>query len=164
MATTGLGVGGPFRAYGTFTAKAAAAATAFTSAGVLYLPLRMTSALWNLSGVVAEKTEIAWLPPAKHPIGYAYIDGKRVEVHVDSAYYRMLDYILERRLAGKTGPAITEVVTAVEETQATAAASSTAVTELQQQTQANAESLYVVRQVAVNNSLVGANQIPAVEL
>lgn len=140
------------------------AVTAFTSAGVLYLPIRMSSALWSASGVSVAKTEIAWLPPARQPIGYVTIGGQRYPIEGDPAYYRFHEYVSERRLGGKTGPAITEVVTAVAETQATAAASSTAVTELQQQTQTNAEALAVVREVAINNSLTGAGQIPAVEL
>ena len=161
MATTGLGLGGPFRAYGTFTAKAAAAATAFTSAGVLYLPIRMVSALWSASGVTQARAEVAWLPPARQPIGFTDARGQFI---ADPSWYRFFEYMAEYRLGGKQGPAITEVVTAVEATQTTAAASSTTVTELQQQTQANAESLAVVREVAINNSLVGSGLIPAVEL
>ncbi|MGL4649955.1 MAG: hypothetical protein ACRC1H_11145, partial [Caldilineaceae bacterium] len=82
----------------------------------------------------------------------------------DPAWYRFFEYIAETRLGGKQGPAIPAIATVVNEVQATAAASSTVVTELQQQTQANAESLSVVREVAINNSLTGAGQIPQVEL
>ena len=161
MAVTGLGVGGPVRAYGTFTAKAAGAALAYTSSAVFYIPIRMVSALWSASGVGASTGELAWLPPARQPI--AVPDG-RGGFNCDPAWYRFFEYISETRLGGKQGPSLPTVAAVVNDVQATAAASTTAVTELQQQTQANAESLSVVREVAINNSLTGAGQIPQVEL
>lgn len=132
------------------------------SSAVLYIPIRMVSALWSASGVSASTGELAWLPPARQAMTYTNPrDGK---AYCDPSWYRFFEYISETRLGGKQGPSISSVVTVVTDVQTTAAASTTAVTELQQQTQTNAEALAVVREVAVNNSLTGAGQIPQVEL
>lgn len=137
------------------------AGPSFTSGGVVYLPLRMVSGLWNTAGVSASKGELAWLPPARQPIGTTDARGNFM---CDPAWYRFFEYIAETRLGGKQGPGIPAVVAVVAQTQVTAAASTTAVAELTQQTQANAEALFVVREVAQNNSLTGAGLIPQVEL
>jgi hypothetical protein len=159
---TGLCPGGPGRAYAAFTPKAlSVVVVAFTSAGVVYIPIRMVSGLWSVSGVAASKGELAWLPPARQPIGFT---DSRGNFNCDPAWYRFFEYVAETRLGGRQGPAIPAVAAVVAQTQVTAAASTTAVTELQQQTQANAEALFVVREVAVNNSLTGAGLIPQVEL
>lgn len=133
----------------------------YTSAGVLYLPIRMVSALWSAGGPEGGG-EIAWLPPARQPL--AYTDARTGQTFCDPTWYRFFEYLAETRLGGKTGPTITSVVQTLTDTQTTAAAATSTVAELQQQTQANAESLYVVRSVAKLNLLDGAEQIPPVEL
>ena len=135
--------------------------TGFTSAGVLYLPIRMSSALWS-AGAPSGGGEVAWLPPARQPV--TFTDARTGQTFCDPAWYRFFEYIAEQRLGGKTGPSITTVVQTLTDTQTTAAAATSTVAELQQQTQANAESLYVVRSVAKLNLLDGAEQIPPVEL
>ena len=132
-----------------------------SSSAVLYIPIRMVSALWSTTGVSASTGELAWLPSAQVPI--AVPDG-RGNLVCTPIWYRALEYVFETRLGGKQGPSIPAVVSVVTDVQTTAAASTTAVTELQQQTQTNAEALAVVREVAVNNALTGAGLIPNVEL
>lgn len=134
----------------------------FTSAGVLYVPIRMVSSLWSAGNVGGAAGEVAWLPPARQPM--VYTDTRTGQMFCDPAWYRFFEYIAETRLAGKTGPTLTSVVQTLTDTQTTAAAATVTVTELQQQTQANAEALYVTREVVKYGGLPGAEQIPFVEL
>lgn len=146
----------------SLSADVSYSATAFTSAGVLYVPIRMVSSLWSAGNVGGAAGEVAWLPPARQPM--VYTDTRTGQMFCDPAWYRFFEYIAETRLAGKTGPTLTSVVQTLTDTQTTAAAATVTVTELQQQTQANAEALYVTREVVKYGGLPGAEQIPFVEL
>lgn len=136
---------------------------AYTSSTVLYLPVRMASGLWSTSGVAASSdlTNLqSWLPPQRQPV--AYQQGG--QWFCDPTWYRFFQFVAEIKLGGRSGPTLPDVVTAITDTQTTAATATASVVTLQQQTSANAEALAATVQVAQNNSLAGAGQIPRVEL
>lgn len=137
-------------------------ALARSSGAVVYFAHREVSGLYQTGvGMTTRANEVAWLPSAQTPIGHARPDGRVV---MDPAWYRALQHLFEIRLGGRGAPSLPDVITTVETTQAAAVQSGQQVTALTQQSQANAESLSVVRQVAQNNGLAGADQIPPVVL
>lgn len=137
-------------------------ALARSSGAVVYFAHREVSGLYQTGvGMTTRANEVAWLPSAQTPIGHTRPDGRVV---MDPAWYRALQHLFEIRLGGRGAPSLPDVITTVETTQAAAVQSGQQVTALTQQSQANAESLSVVRQVAQNNGLAGADQIPPVVL
>lgn len=136
----------------------------YTSSAVFYIPLRMVSGLWSTSGVApgTPPGSEAWLPSIRQPIGYT--DPRDGKFYCDPIWYRAFEYLFETRLGGRGAPSVPDVVSTVTATQATAAAASATVTEIAQQTQANAEALFVVREVVQGGGLDGAEQIPGVDL
>ena len=137
-------------------------ALARSSGAVVYFPHREVSGTYQVGVSNAQRpNEIAWLPSAQTPLGQVRPDGR---VTIDPAWYRALQHLFEIRLGGRSAPSLPDVVTTVETTQAAAVQSGQQVTALTLQSQANAESLSVVRQVAQNNGLAGADQIPPVVL
>jgi hypothetical protein len=141
----------------------AAGMVARTTGVVMYLPIRAVSGVYQ-TGVGSTQTrpnDVAWLPSAQTPIGRAQPDGTVV---MDPAWYRAFQHLFEVKLGGRAAPSLPDVVTTVESTQAAAVQNGQQVGALTQQSQANAESLNVVRQVVQNNALVGAAQIPPVVL
>lgn len=141
--------------------EAAASSAARSSGAVVYLPHREVSGVYQtgVGRASARPNDVAWLPNAQTPIGRVKPDGRVV---MDPAWYRALQHIFEVRLGGRAAPSLPDVVTTVETTQAAAVQSGQQVSALTQQSQANAESLNVVRQVVQNNALTGAAQIPPV--
>lgn len=144
------------------SADVAYLSTAYTSAGVLYIPVRMVSALWSSTGAGGSGGAVAWLPPARQDM--VYFNQRTNSYKCDPSWYRFFEYMAETKLGGKAGPTLPAVVTALTDTQTTSAASTAAVTAVQQQTQANAEALFVTREVVKLNGLTGSEQIPNVEL
>lgn len=134
-----------------------------SSGALVYIPHREIAGMYQtgVATATARPNDVAWLPSAQTPIGRAKPDGTVV---MDPAWYRALQHLFEIRLGGRAAPSLPDVITTVETTQAAAVQSSQQVTALTQQSQANAESLAVVRQVAQNNGLTGADQIPPVVL
>ncbi len=137
-----------------------------SSGAVVYLPHREVSGVYQVgvSTTAARPNDVAWLPSAQTPFGWVTINGQRYPMTPDPAWYRAFQHLFEVRLGGRAAPSLPDVVTTVETTQAAAVQNGQQVTALTQQSQANAESLAVVRQVAVNNALTGADQIPPVVL
>ena len=136
---------------------------AYTSGAVLYVPVRMASGLWSTTGVAASSDLSnlqAWLPPQRQPVAYQ----QGAQWFCDPAWYRFFQFVSEVKLGGRSGPTLPDVVTSITTTQTTAAAASASVTTLQQQTTANAEALAATVQVAQDNALTGASQIPEVRL
>ena len=146
----------------------AATTASRTTGAVVYISPRFISGLYSASSVTASvdlNNQRPNLPPARAPIGwYTTPDGKRYPVEMDSQWWNFWRFMHETRLGGINGATLPDVVSSVETTQAQSATTSATVVAVQQQTQANAESLDVARQVIVNNALVGANQIPPVSL
>lgn len=155
MASTGAVV--YLRTYGVTGTSAAR-----TTGAVSYLPLRAVSGVFQTGvGATTRQNDVQWLPGAQTPIGRVRPDGL---VTIDPVWYRALQHIFEVRLGGRAAPTLPDVITTVETTQAAAVQSGQQVSALTQQSQANAESLSVVRQVVQNNSLTGSDQIPPVVL
>jgi hypothetical protein len=138
-------------------------ALARSSGAVVYLPHREVSGVYQV-GVGTAQTrpnDVAWLPSAQTPI--ANLNGRGQYV-MEPSWYRFFQHVADVRLGGRAAPSLPDVVTTVETTQAAAVQSGQQVSALTQQSQANAEALSVVVQVAQNNSLTGADQIPPVIL
>ena len=130
---------------------------------VLFLTIRGVSGVYQqgVGNGTSRPNDVAWLPSAQTPIGRAKPDGSVV---MDPAWYRAFQHLFEVKLGGRSAPSLPDVVTTVESTQAAAVQSEQQVGALTQQSQANAESLNVARQVLQNNALPGAAQIPPVVL
>lgn len=156
MASTGAVL--YLRTYGV-----AAGSAARSSGAVLYIPIRAVSGVYQegVSSTQTRPNDVAWLPSAQTPIGRAKPDGTVV---MEPAWYRFFQHVADVRLGGRAAASLPDVITTVETTQAAAVQSGQQVSALTQQSQANAESLNVVRQVVQNNALVGAGQIPPVVL
>jgi hypothetical protein len=134
-----------------------------SSGAVLFLTIRGVSGVYQqgVGNGTSRPNDVAWLPSAQTPIGRAKPDGSVV---MDPAWYRAFQHLFEVKLGGRAAPSLPDVVTTVESTQAAAVQNGQQVGALTQQSQANAESLNVVRQVVQNNALTGASQIPPVVL
>jgi hypothetical protein len=142
-----------------------------TSAGrstgaVLYLSIRAVSGVYqtSVSSTQSRPNDVAWLPSAQTPFGFVTINGQRYPMTPDPAWYRAFQHVFEVKIGGRFAPSLPDVVTTVETAQAAAVQNSQQVGALTQQSQANAESLSVARQVLQNNALPGAAQIPPVVL
>jgi len=131
--------------------------------GVMFVSIRALSGVYQtgVSSTQSRPNDVAWLPSAQTPIGRVKPDG---QVVMDPAWYRALQHLFEIKVGGRFAPSLPDVVATVESTQAAAVQNGQQVGALTQQSQANAESLNVVRQVVQNNALVGAAQIPPVVL
>jgi hypothetical protein len=141
----------------------AASGKSRTSGAVFYVPIRVVSGVYQegVNNTQSRPNDVAWLPNAQTPIGRARPDGSVV---MDPAWYRAFQHLFEVKLGGRAAPSLSDVITTVETTQAAAVSSGQQVSALAQQSQANAESLAVVRQVAQNNAFPGSEQIPPVVL
>lgn len=136
-------------------------ATVATTGAYVYIPLRALSGVWTVTGVPDDETNLkAWLPPSRQPIAYQQ-NGQWL---CDPTWYRFFQYVAEIKLGGANGPTLTAVAETAATTAQTAASASTQVSAIAQQTQTNAEALAAVKQVAQDNSLSGAEQIPNVQL
>ncbi len=103
------------------------------------------------------------MPPSAIPIGYLNNDRTK-PVFIDTqSWFQFFDYVVNTLLGGPSAPTLADVTTAVTTASAQSASSAATVTAVSQQVQANAESLAATVQVAVNNSLTGAAQIPPVQ-
>jgi hypothetical protein len=134
-----------------------------SSGAVCFLTVRGVSGVYQqgVGNGTARVNDVAWLPSAQTPI--ADLNGRGQYV-MNPSWYRFFQHLAEVRLGGRAAPSLPDVVTTVETTQAAAVQSGQQVSALTQQSQANAESLNVVRQVVQNNALTGAAQIPPVVL
>jgi hypothetical protein len=160
MASTGAVLYIKPTVYGTNTA-------ARKTSAVLYLSPRMVSGLYSATTVTASADLSNLrpnLPPQRAPMGWVMVQGQRVPVEFDSAFWNFLRFQFETKLGGMNGATLPDVVTTVETTQAQSATTSQTVVAVAQQAQANAESLDVTRQVLRNSTLAGADQIPPVAL
>lgn len=126
---------------------------------VIYLAHRVVSGIFTTgSGVSSQETQRslkAWLPSAKVPV----VDPKTGLMAAQ--WYRFFNYLCEKKLGGVNAPAVADIVTSVESAQAAVTSTVSAITSLAEVTNQNATSLAAAREVAVNNSLTGATQIPS---
>lgn len=100
--------------------------------------------------------------PLPHPsIFFGQVDSQG-RVTIDPVWYRLLDFVCNVQNGGPSAPTITDLSTATVSTKDQAIQAQTDVASVSQQVSANAQSLGAVVQVAKNNSLSGATQIPDV--
>lgn len=99
------------------------------------------------------------LPQASVPLGTVNAQG---QVIIDPVWYRSLDFFFNHQLGGPSAPSIADLSTATISTRTQAIQAQADVASVTQQVTANAQSLGVVVQVAENNNLSGAAQIPPV--
>jgi hypothetical protein len=144
----------------------AARTVARSTGAVMYFAPRMLAGLWTSSGVTASRDLSnlkAWLPPARIPIGYVNGDRTKPVLIDEASWYKFLNYFLNVFIGGQGAPTFSDVVTTVEQTQATAVEASSQTAALAQTTQTNAEALAATIQVSQNSGLAGASQIPPVK-
>lgn len=99
------------------------------------------------------------LPNASIPFGTVNAQG---QVIVEPSWYQAFDFFFNKQLGGPSAPSIAELSTATVSTRDQAIQAQTDVASVSQQVTTNAASLGAVVQVAQNNSLTGASQIPPV--
>jgi ABC-type branched-subunit amino acid transport system substrate-binding protein len=97
----------------------------------------------------------AWLPPQR----VAVVDDDGI---MSEPWYRFFQYVANVRLGGPTGGSVKDLSATLSVVKSQAVAASASTVALAAQTSTNAEALEAVRQVAVQNSLAGAAQIPVV--
>ena len=97
--------------------------------------------------------------PSSQYIGTVQPDGR---VLISPDWFRFLHDLFEERLGGAQGDSIPDISTAVVSTRDQAIAATNGVSSVTQQVNANAQTLAATVQVAQNNSLTGATQIPPV--
>jgi hypothetical protein len=99
------------------------------------------------------------LPKASIPFGTVNAQG---QVIVDPAWYQAFDFFFNKQAGGPSAPSVADLSAATISTKDQAIQAQTAVASVSQQVTANAASLGAVVQVAQNNALSGASQIPPV--
>lgn len=100
--------------------------------------------------------------PLPHPSIFMGTVDAQGRVSIDPVWYRALDFFLNHQLGGPGAPSIADLSTATVSTREQAIQAQTDVASVSQQVIANAASLGAVVQVAQNNDLSGATQIPPV--
>jgi len=104
------------------------------------------------------------LPGPRMPLGYVVVNGQRLPVEIDPAYWRLFRHMWDDRLGGMSGPSMGEVQTNVEATKAQAVNAVVTAAAVEQLATTNAEALKATVQVAQNAGLAGASNIPEVVL
>lgn len=137
-----------------------------TTGAVLYMPLRLSSGVWEVSGVPVPGSDLrAWLPPQRQRFGTVVVDGRPHDVYIDAAsWYKFFQYIAEIKLGGANGASVPELVASLTATQATSATVEALTNAVAVQAQTNAEALSATVEVVNNNALDGADQIPPVRM
>lgn len=102
------------------------------------------------------------LPQASYPFGTVTYQGQVLPVTIDPVWHRCLDFFLNHQLGGPSAPTVPQLSTATVSTRDQAIQAQTDVAAVSQQVTTNAASLGAVVQVAQNNDLSGAKQIPPV--
>ena len=142
----------------------AGASAGHSTGAVSFFSVRAVSGLWSTVGVQASadtRGALTWLPRESEPLGIVNKDGT---VRISPYWYRFFNTVANVKLGGIDGDTLPDVSATVTATIETAAAAEAQVSVLAQQTQTNAESLYVVRNVVKQASLAGSDQIPEVGL
>jgi hypothetical protein len=125
---------------------------------VLYFPLRLWAITSSVGIVPSGDTSNlkSILPHSSVPVVAS--DGTMAPV-----WYRAISYMANIQLGGPSAPTVPDVVASVTATQTQAASAAATASGLTQQVANNAESLQSVVEVAQDNSLSGADQIPPVQ-
>lgn len=137
------------------------------TAAVVFLSPRMVSGPWSTAGEIPASRQLkslrTWLPPAEIPIGYVNNDRSKPVIIDAQTWYSFFNYLVNVVLGGPNAPTLADVTTAVTVATEQSAESAAIVSAVSQQVVANAESLAATVEVAQNNALPGANQIPPVQ-
>lgn len=139
-----------------------AVSTTRTTGAVLYVPFRSASGVMVGAGLSNQASAVSaksMLPGPRTPLGYVNGDKKQPVYIDESTWYRLIDFILNKKLGGVSAPSIADVASTVTTIQDAVTSNVTAVTELTDQAAANAAVLNTVREVAQVNGLDGADQI-----
>lgn len=107
-------------------------------------------------GSVAKRSRVNWIPGAQVPV----LDATG---RMAPTWYRFFQEIAENRLGGINAPTVPEVVTTAAQTQSQVLAVQTSADNAIQTVNACVTSVNTAKQVAVNNNLSGATQIPTVQ-
>lgn len=129
-----------------------------SSGAVVYIPFRSVSGIFSDAGVSSEDN----LTSAK-----AMYPGPRVALvdergFITQPWDRFFRWILNDKLGGVDAPSITDVTNSITAVQAATTSVVETVVAVVDQNSQNAAALDTVREVAQNNSLAGASQIPPV--
>lgn len=130
---------------------------------VVYVASRFVSGLYSETGVTpsANLTGLRARKPPRHvPLARLDKDGN---YYITEAWDRYLEHVDKIRLGGPLGPNLPDIETTVTTAQAQAATVAATAAGLTQQVAQNAESLAATVEVAENNALTGATQIPRVQ-
>jgi len=126
---------------------------------VLDVAIRMLSGVYSAIGIVPSTNQRSlktWLPHRTVPVVGS--DGT-----MNDEWYRFFNYVANTKLGGASSATLPDIAATVTEAQVNATTAATTVAGVTQQVANNAEALSAVREVAVNNSLSGATQIPSVQ-
>lgn len=129
-----------------------------STAAVLFVALRNVTGIFSAGGGFDNTSEAsikAWLPPPR----VAVVDTKSGLMTPE--WYRFFRYIAEDRLGGASAPSIGDVENTVTAAQSAVTQNIVAISAVTEAVNTNAQSLQTTIQVAQQNSLAGANQIPA---
>ena len=139
-----------------------------TTTATLLVFFRSLSGRYVSSGITRSKNTKnlkSMLPSASTPIGYAMVQGERIPVQIEDAFwYAFFRYITQTVLGGPSGSTIPDVAAAVTVAQTQAIAQAAVAAGLKQQAISNAASLAAVVQVTQIAALPGSPQIPPVVL
>jgi hypothetical protein len=127
---------------------------------VIYVPFREVSGIFSATGVSASANLSnlrSFLPHSRQPVDSA---GNLM----DPSWYRFFQMFVDVFLGGVGSLTIADIVSAVTVSQENTTALSSLTQQIASQNLTNAAALSVVAQVARDNSLTGATQIPPVQL
>lgn len=144
--------------------KLTASASSYTpvngsTGAIVYFSVRAASGLISSSGVNASRnlTNLqSLLPPQRQPMVIKAENG----YICDPTWYRFFDFFVNVFLGGTNGRTLTDIINSITSVQEAAMTAEMRSILVEQQTQANAQSLAATIEVVTNNALVGAEQIP----
>ena len=127
-----------------------------TSSGVFTIALRSLSGIFSQGSAFDRAPTLkAWLPPPRVPVTDLQTGLMTPE------WYKFFRYIAEDRLGGASAPSIADVQTTVGSVQQAVTSNVAAVSLVTDAVNTNSQSLSTTIEVAKNNALTGATQIPS---
>jgi len=126
-----------------------------TTGAVLFVPMRGVAGIFSNSAFApfTSKTPITGKPNARVPLTDS--SGR-----ITPEWDRFLQYVFEEKLGGVSAPTISEVQSTVGAVQTAVTSNVTTITVLADVVNANASAQQTATQVAQQNNLSGATQIP----
>lgn len=130
-----------------------------STAAIFYLPFRAVSGAYS-TGVTQASPDTglrSFLP-------HSSVKVLKADGTMNPVWYKFFQVFVDVFLAGAGTYSLEDILAAVEEAQDNTTQLSLLTAAVQAQTQTNAEALEAARQVIVDNSLTGSDQIPPVAL